>query len=153
MAEVERLTKAVGGGSAALAAAQEALAAMARRYEHSQKTTVQFMKDLNKANDEKKTLKEEVEGLKTALEAAKQAAVEQAPVNYREAQEALLAQFKVAGEATTAQLKTGVVKASCAGLCILSIGRGVLVAHRLPDGAIAAVGKPLNEQQRGGVER
>jgi hypothetical protein len=153
-AEVERLTKAVGGGSAALAAAQEALAAMARRYEHSQKTTVQFMKDLNKADDEKKTLKEEVEGLKTALEAAKLAAVEQAPViDYREAQEALLEQFKVAGEATTADIETGVVQASCAGLCILSIGRGVLVAHRLPDGAIAAVGKPLNEQQRGGVGR
>lgn len=146
-AEVERLTKAVGGGSAALAAAQDALDKMQARYERSQKNTIQFMNDLNKVEAEKNALKVEVEGLKATLEAAS------AVIDHREAQKALLEGYKLLGEATPSQLKVGVVVAAVPGLAVLSLGRGVFVSHRLTGDALAAVGKELNEQQRGRVSR
>jgi hypothetical protein len=92
-------------------------------------------------------LKVEVEGLKATLEAAS------AVIDHREAQKALLEGYKLLGEATPSQLKVGVVVAAVPGLAVLSLGRGVFVSHRLTGDALAAVGKELNEQQRGRVSR
>jgi chromosome segregation ATPase len=196
MVEVERLEKAVGGGSAALAAAQEALAKMQARYENSQKTTVQFMNDLNRIDKEKAAMAKELSTAserdhqlvaeitelrkenanavasleqlqavnrvlvdqaraRLAAEAAQQ--IEAEPVVQEidlDAFKALQESFGAVKEASRGNLEHGRVVGAVNGLVVLHIGRGVHVFHKLPAGSqLPVVGKPLNEQQRGGVNR
>lgn len=190
-AEVERLAKSVGGGSAALDVAREALAKMEKEYAgfkaRTQATLDQANNYIKTLFKEKKDMAKELQtasardhGLVAEITALREenatavASLEQlraidrvlvdqarerlAPpepvvVDNRAEQEALLAAHQVTGEATPAQAKTGVVKASCAGLCVLSLGRGVLVSHRLAAGVVATVGKDLNERHREGITR
>lgn len=176
-AEVERLTKAVGGGSAALAAAQDALSKAQAAFKRQQALNVENFHTINTLEEGKKAMQKELKKASdrdhqlvaeiTALRAEKPSAqpslaqlgaldrvlVDQTRERLGKERALLLEQFKPVRAATPSDLMAGKVVGALDGLAVLSLGRGVYVSHKLPAGVVVAVGKELNEREREGVTR
>ena len=165
--ELEKLKEAYAADRAALKASGAALQSdyqkLKERYEAFK---IKAHAAVDQGNLIIANLSKENETMKTELQTAsardhQRLAAEAAPVAQEidleidlEACQALQERFGADKEADKGDLEDGRVAGAVSGLVVLHIGRGVHVFHKLPAGSpLPAVGKPLNERQREGINR
>lgn len=145
--EIDRLTKAVADGGAALAAAQAELAKVKVSADRQQKLNVEFLHLTNKQSAEIRALKL----AKTALEASKE---EKAGVTtsseLKAAQDAFDAKWKDVEPAKKHDLAAGKLVDVCGDRVIYSMGRGRHVMHTVPHGEKVPT---LTEKEKAGISR
>jgi chromosome segregation ATPase len=142
-----------------LVSVQGAFEKLQKRYDHTHKTNVQFLGELNQLDCEKKALVAEIDALREERAAAIDPAVEvqgqdgdqKAQKGHQEAQEAFKEKWVGVREATATERQHLPVVDVCGDQAVYSLGRGNFAIHTFAPGEVVPQLRNVTELQKGGI--